>query len=272
MKTQIYDYIDYKKFTLDFLENLPGRGRGQFARFAEVAQTHKATISQVFRGEKHLSSEQAIRIAKFLGLRPAQINYFVLLVDYGRAGSEDLRILYRERIQNERAHHRELAARLPKDRELTGEERAIFYSNWMYSAIRVLSSIPGYQTRDQIARHLNLTPEVVTSVIEFLLQTGLCIETSSGQIAPGSQSTYLESKSPLVSRHHGNWRIKAMERHPLLRAEEELSYTAPLSLSNADVKKIRELLAQTVESADAIVGPSECERMFCLNIDWYEIL
>jgi len=271
MNIRVYDYDDYKKFVLDLLASQPKRGRGQFARIAEVAQTHKATISQIFRGDKHLSSEQAIRVGKFLGLRPKQTRYFVLLTDYGRAGSEDLRVLYKERIEEEREHNHELSTRLTQTRTLTGEERAIFYSSWMYSAVRVLSSIPGFQNRDQIARRLNLPREIVGRVTEFLLQSGLCIETSPGQIAPGPQSTFLESKSPLISRHHGNWRIKAMERHPALRAGEELSYTAPLSLSTEDVKKIREILAQAIERADELVGPSECERMFCLNLDWFEI-
>jgi len=268
---RIYDYQDYKKFVLDLLSSQPKRGRGQFARIAEIAQTHKATISQVFRGDKHLSSEQAVRVARFLGLRPKQIRYFVLLTDYGRAGSEDLRLLYKDQLEEEREQNRELSTRLTQERALSGEERAIFYSSWIYSAIRVLSSIPGFQTRDQIARRLNVPREIVGRALEFLLQSRLCIETAPGQIAPGPQNTFLESKSPLISRHHGNWRVKAMERHPLLRAEEELCYTAPVSLSSGDVKKIREILAQAIEQSDALVAPSQCERIFCLNIDWFEV-
>jgi uncharacterized protein (TIGR02147 family) len=267
----ILDYLDYKLFVNDYLRSLPKRGRGQYARFAEVAQTHKVTISQIFRGEKHLGPEQALRVAQFLGLRPAQIRYFVLLVNYARAGSADLQKLYLEQIEAERERNRELSARLSKSRKLSDEERAVFYSTWINSAVRVLSSIPAFNTLDSIARRLNLPRDVVERTIDFLLKSGLCVENGPGFIAPGPQSTYLESKSPLVARHHGNWRVKAMERHPTLNAAEELSYTAPVSLSSSDVKKIREILAQSIERADEIIGPSDCERIFCLNVDWFEV-
>ncbi len=271
MTIRIYDYLDYKDFVRDFLRNSPKQGRGQLAKFAEVAQTHKATISQVFSGDKHLSCEQAVRIAKYMGLRPKQVTFFILLVDYERAGSEDLRQIYREQIEELRTKNQDLSQRLPKGHELSGEDRAVFYSSWIYSAVRVLSSIPGYQTREQIRKKLNLSDEVVGKAIEFLLRCGLCVERGTGKIAPGLQSTYIESKSPLVVSHHGNWRVKAMEKHPQLSPVDELSFTAPFSLSARDAKKIREILAQSVEKIDGMIAESPCERMFCLNVDWFEV-
>jgi hypothetical protein len=267
---RIYDYVDYKRFTIDLLEAMPNRGRGQFTKFAEIAQTHKATISQVFRGDHHLFPEQALRIAMHLGLSANHARYYVLLVNHARAGSADLRTLYEAEIVREREANRELAERLPKERALTGEERAIFYSNWMYSAVRLLSSIPGFRTSTRIAERLGLSREAVERVLEFLVSSGLCRETES-EIGMGPRSTYLESRSPLVARHHGNWRVKAMEKHPVLDAANEIAYTAPVTLSKADALRIREILARTIERADAIVGPSACEKLYCLNIDWFEI-
>lgn len=116
-----------------------------YARMADVAQTHKATISQIFSGDKDLTPEQAVRVGQLLGLRKPELKYFVLLVEYGRAGSEDLRQLLLEQIRAAQGVKRELSERLVKERELTSEERAVFYSSWIYSAIRVLSSIPGYK-------------------------------------------------------------------------------------------------------------------------------
>lgn len=268
---RIFDYIDYKEFTKDWLKSRPKGGRGEWTRLAQVAQTHKAAISQVFRGDKNLSPEQALRVARHLELRTKEARYYVLLNDYARAGSADLRDLYKELIEREQESQQELAQRLPRARELSGEEKAIFYSNWIYSAVRVLTSIPGFQNSTDIAKRLKIPKSSVDSVCEFLLQTGLCIE-NAGRLAPGAQSTFLEAKSPLISRHHGNWRVKAMEKHPLINPREEICYSAPMSLSSSDVKKIREILAKTIENADEVVGPSACEKLFCLNIDWFEVV
>jgi uncharacterized protein (TIGR02147 family) len=266
----LFSYLDYKDYILAYLRQLPKGGRGLFTRFAEVCQTHKATISQIFKGDRHLTSEQAVNLGEFLSWTSREIRYFVLLVNYAAAGSEALRKIYLTQIEAEREANMELSNRLRSEQKLTDEQRAIFYSNWIYSAVRVTSSIEGYQTPKRIAEKLKVPVNVVEEAITFLVSMGLC-QTKNGQIRPGSQSTYLESKSPLISRHHANWRLKAMERHPILNRELELCYTAPLSISKKDAKKVRELLAQFVEKADAIVAPSECERFFCLNLDWFEV-
>jgi hypothetical protein len=134
----------------------------------------------------------------------------------------------------------------------------------------VIGAIDNIRLRFAIARRLNLSADVVDKSLEFLLQTGLCVE-EEGRIGPGPQSTFIEAGSPLVSRHHGNWRIKAMERHPTLKRQEELSYSAPVSLSSRDVLKVREILAHAIEMSDEIIAPSSCERFYCLNVDWFEV-
>lgn len=270
MSARIYDFENYKEFVLRFLEESPKKGRGQFTRMAEVAHTHKATISQIFNGENHLTPEQAVRIAEYLGLRPKEVQFFVLLVNLGRSGSESLRQIYQTQVSAERENNQQLSTRLQSERVLGNEEQAIFYTNWIYSAVRVVSSIDSFQTSDSIARRLNLPSEVVGKVIEFLLEVGLCIE-KDGKIEPGAKSTYIEANSPLVPRHHGNWRVKAMERHPVLKSRTELSYTAPMSLAAADVIKVREILIGAIELTDKVVIPSACEKAFCLNIDWFEV-
>lgn len=267
---RIYDFIDYKKYVNARLEMMPKQGRGEYARIAIAANANKATISQIFKGEKHLSPEQAIRVAQHFTLSPKETSFFLLLVNYQKAGSADLQQHLKNEIDHAIEINRELSERLPKTRELSPEERAVFYSSWMYSAVRVLSSIPPFHTKAEIAKRLRLPHPLLDQILETLLQTGLCVE-KDGKILPGPQSTFLPAKSPLVSRHHGNWRIKAMERHPQLKGNEELAYTSPLSLSSADVLKIREILAKTIERVDEIVAPSDCERIFCLNVDWFEV-
>ena len=109
----------------------------------------------------------------------------------------------------------------------------------------------------------------MAQVLDFLIGHGLCIETE-GQIRPGPQSTHLPSTSPLIARHHGNWRVKAMERHASLALESELAYTSPMALSRTDAVMIRETLLQSIDQVVAIVDPSPSEATYCLNIDWFE--
>jgi hypothetical protein len=191
-------------------------------------------------------------------------------VNYARAGSVELREVFLKQIETQKKNQQQLANRVSRSRDLTSEERSIYYSNWIYAAIRNLSAIENYRQPGKIAAKLGIELPLLNQVLEFLLSTGLCVAGPDG-IRPGPQMTHLEAASPLVSRHHGNWRIKAMERHPMLRVDEELAYTAPMTLSATDVAKIRALLADLVQKTDEIVGPSPSEKLYCMCLDWFEV-
>jgi uncharacterized protein (TIGR02147 family) len=269
-KISIYDFTDYRDFLKSWIASVPEKSRGQLARISEAGNVHKTTLSQVFHGSKDLSLEQAQRIGQYLGLNFGEIEFFLLLVNFSRAGTTDLKDCYSRQIEARRKNHQQLSNRVSRTRDLSSEERSIYYSNWIYSAVRNLSAIESFRTPSKIAAHLGIDPSLMNQVLDFLLNTGLCVQDRNG-IRPGPQMTHLEAASPLVSRHHGNWRIKAMERHPMLRMDEELAYTAPMTLSVSDVEKIRALLADVVQRTDEIVGPSKSEKLYCMCLDWFEV-
>ena len=84
----------------------------------------------------------------------------------------------------------------------------------------------------------------------------------------GPSRTHIEKESLLVSRHHSNWRQKAMERFDLLNHEEELCFTFPLSLSKDTSKKVHKELIEFIAKINSMVMDSESEVGACLNIDW----
>ena len=177
---------------------------------------------------------------------------------------------FRRQIESRQKDQRQLKNRVTRSRDLSGEERSIYYSNWIYSAVRNISAIERYRDPSRIASALGIDRTLMNQVLEFLLKTGLCVEDSAG-LKPGPQMTHIEATSPLVTRHHGNWRVKAMDRHPQLNPDRELAYTAPMTLSEKDALRIRALLAELVEKTDEIVGPSPSEKLYCLGLDWFEV-
>jgi plasmid maintenance system antidote protein VapI len=268
-KVSIFKYLNYREYLKDWLEAAVPR-RGQLARLSESANIHKTTLSQILAGSKELSLEQAQRVARFFSLNFDETGYFFLLVNYARAGSAELREHFQRQLNQAQKSQQQVKSRVSQTRKLNNEERAIYYSHWIYSAVRNLSAISTFQRPAAIARHLNLDPALLNHVLEFLLKHGLCIKKNSG-IAPGPQMTHLEADSPLVSRHHSNWRIKAMERHPQLDLVTELAYTAPMTLSATDAFRIRSLLLDLIEKTDKIVGPSPSEKLYCMGLDWFEV-
>jgi uncharacterized protein (TIGR02147 family) len=269
---RIFDFDDYKTFVLARIKAMPNRGHGEFRKIAQALRTHSTRISHVFQGNVDLTLEQACGLATHLGLNDLETEYLVALVQRERAGTPALKRVFERQLEAAQAKSRELVHRVDRDRVLTEADKSTFYSNWYYTGIRIASSVPEYQNVDALAQYFDLPRGTVQKVIDFLLQTGLCIadEKNEGRIKMGPKVTHLEATSPLVARHHANWRMKAMQRHEKL-GPSELAYTAPISIAEKDQDAIREMSVNFVERVLKVVKASEPEeKLMCLCVDWFE--
>lgn len=267
---KIFNFDNYKEFILKRIHAMPNHGRGEFQKISKELRIHSTRLSHIFRGSLDLTLEQACSLSRYLGLDDLESEYFLALVQLERAGSEDLRKMIRKQIENIKSRSQQLIHRVQHDKVLNESERAIFYSDWSYSAIRLISSISEYQTVDAIAQYFKLPRERVRKIIDFLLSTGLCKE-ESGNIKRGPNLTHLEAESLLAHRHHANWRLKAIQQHERL-TDRELAYTCPVSVSEKDIATIRQMLISFIEKFIKLVSASEPDqKVACLIIDWFNV-
>lgn len=265
----IFEFDNYRDFINAYLKTSPKRGHGLLSRIAKHLGVHTTFVSQVFKGLKNLSSEQAIDLTNFLQLTEMEAEYFILLTQLDRAGTQRLKKFYEKKISEIKTKSQQVTHRLPKDKVLTEEAQKIFYSRWYYSAIRLLTSIPEFQTIDAITAQLNLPRKLVSGVMDFLLDVGMCKEVS-GKLLMGPSRTHLEAESIEVGKHHLNWRLKSAERVDSI-LPEELMFSSPMTLSRKDFEKIRAMIIDTIEEAGTVVDDSPPELLAYLNIDWLEI-
>lgn len=265
----VFEYDDYKKFIIELLLDMPRKGYGQFRKIADHLGVNSVVITQIFKGDRELSTEHAWELAQYLGLSELETRYFILLVSSARSGTVRLKQHYTRELAELRARARDLKNRVPQDTQLSEEARAMFYSNWYYSAIRLVSSIDGYQNVDAIADYLGLPRGVVKQASDFLLKQGLMVE-SRGALKMGPRLTHLESTSPLISRHHANWRLRSMQRSGTPLGADELSYTSPMALSFETRRQVRDEVVKLIESILKRVKSDESECVACLNIDWFD--
>jgi hypothetical protein len=169
-----------------------------------------------------------------------------------------------------RAQGKRISAQIPQSQILNDQKKALFYSNWHYSATRLLTSIPAYSSVGAIAERLRLPYKLVSEVVEFLLHTGLCVQ-KDGALEIGPSLTHLDADSPFVARHHANWRLKSLERHDHLDHDRELAYTGPMTLSRKDAQRVRSLALELVRNVVETAQPSSSEVLYCLNVDWFEV-
>lgn len=193
---------------------------------------------------------------------------FVGLVQLDRAGNQEARTKCKRDLERIKEKSESLKERLTKDTVLTEEHNAIFYSHWFYVATKLLSSIPGNYTAEKIAEGLGISLVQIKKALEFLLSVGLCVE-SDGKIKPGPRNTHLEANSPMVGRHHQNWRMKGFEKMGDMKSTE-LFLTMPATMSEKDVFILREKIVSFIEDFVKIIDSSKGEKMYCLNIDWFD--
>lgn len=264
----IFKYNNYKKYVNDRILNMPKKGHGQYRKMSNFLAVNSVNVSQIFRGDRDLTIEQACELCEFFGFSEIEGQYFLALVELEKAGTLKLRKMIQIRLNEIAEKSQDLKQRLKQEKQLSEEAKSTFYSNWYYSGIRLLTSIKGFENVDRIAEHFGLTVTTVRRVVDFLLQYGLCID-HDGKIIMGPSSTHLEAGSPLISRHHMNWRLRGIENMEGLDSNE-LFLTMPCSLDAKSLKLIRDELVQTVERITKVIDEAPSEQLACLNIDLFK--
>ncbi len=106
-------------------------------------------------------------------------------------------------------------------------------------------------------------------ILEFFLANGLAKQESGG-IHSGTIRMHIPADSPLVARHHSNWRLRALETlsSPVPR---DLHYSLVMSVSQKDVERIRALFLDAIQKAEPILMGSEDEAVYNLSLDLFEV-
>ena len=272
MNRLIFDHEDYKTYLNQKLDELARKGdRGPRSRLSEAIGCQTAYTAQVLRGRAHFSAEQLEAINDFLGHSEEEGAFLLLLAQWNRAGTLRLRARYRKQIEATRNRRLDLKSRLGIQSHLTELDQVTYYSSWLYGAVHALLSIPKFHSVEVIANHLQIEPNKIANAIEFLIHSGLIVQNPTGpRYSIGKARIHLGADSPLIARHHINWRLQAMRA--LEKGEREnLHYSSSVSISHEDFSKIREILVRAIESVKEVVRPSPEEKAACFAMDWFEI-
>ncbi len=265
----LFNYDDYKKYLNDYFDSKQ-TSRGNRSAMARAIDCQTAYVSSVLRGVNHFTPEQAEAINIHIGHSEAESDYFFLLLQFQRAGTEALKRRIKKQIEKIRQERFNLKKRLQVSQSLSFSDQAKYYSEWYFSAVHTLSSIPGFQNITSIATYLNLDTSLVAEIIDFLLSSGL-LESVKHEFRIGKTHIHLGSDSPLISKHHINWRLQAMQKLSLRTAADNLHYSSTVTLSQADVVRIKEMIIQLIKNSKEIIRKSPEETLQCFAIDFFKI-
>jgi len=261
----IFNFTKSREFLRAYIESLPKKGWGEIQRWADHLSLQASYVSQVLAGTKSFNTDQGYGLARHLGLNETEIEYFLLILEIEKAASHETKKYLEKRLGTLKLKTKDLSNRMPKDREFTDTEKSVFYSSWIYSAIRLYCSIGNGKNKEEISKRFHLSRAETSEILEFLCACGLT-EEKNGIYKVGFQKTYLERTSPHIHRHRLNWRVKALSQIETVK-EEEMCFSSPFSLSHEDFGQLREELAKFLERFSQRVQKTTPEEMGVLNID-----
>jgi uncharacterized protein (TIGR02147 family) len=265
----LFEYDQYRTFLKDYIATKPKRGWGVMKNWAKALSLNPTFLSQVFTERKNLSSEQALALAQLLKLSPLEIKFFLLLLQRERSGTHQLKQYFTQEIEEIRKLRLKASAYFKSDHILKDEEKAKYYSSWIYSAIRIFCSIGDGKSHEQVAeRFYDYNSSQINEAIDFLIKTKLCDITIKNKITVGPAIIFIDRNSPFFFKHNSNWRLRAMTKLDHI-SDKELMLTMPFSVSYKSFDKIAGELMHIFKDALEEAKNSEPQDLACLNIDFF---
>ena len=266
----IFNHKSVNAYLKEYISHLPKKGRGEISKIASHLKVSTTLISHILSEKKTLTLEQADSLIEYLGLMNLEQDYFINLVQMERAGTTSLKKYWSKKLTEIKEASLKLSQRVKIDKVLSHEEKSIFYSSPLYSAIRLFTSVGGKgKSLGEICDRFDLPKARVATILSFLVESGLCIE-KNGLYFLGAQKTHLDNQSPHLPKHLSSWRNRAIY-HSENISDKELMYSAPVSLSVEDFDKLREEMANFIKKFVERVQASPAEEIACFNLDFFWI-
>ena len=270
MAKDVFDYLNYKRYLQDVIKHRPGAGHGFRTRIAKAADCQVSYVSEVLNKASHFSLEQAEAINELLDHTPEESEFFLMLVQLERAGSRKLRDRIRNSIDNALKARLVLKDRVDIKAGISSEDQPIYYSSWQYAAVHLLGTIKAYQRPDLIAEYLRLPAKRVNEIVDFLVSLGL-LKIDRGRLEGGPNRFWIGNDSPMLSKHHANWRLRALDSLDQGK-KDDIHYSALVSLASEDVAAIKEKIAKDMDSTRALVRDSKNENeIHCFAVDFFKV-
>ncbi|MBC7743244.1 MAG: TIGR02147 family protein [Bdellovibrionaceae bacterium] len=266
-KASIFEYLKYVDYLKASIQNNAAT-YGYKAQIAEASNCQRSHLSLVLKGKAHFSIEQAISLADFFELDYKSKNYFLLLVQYARAGTQKLKLFVKTQIEEHLKAQENLSQRIVDKTVLPEEKSTIVYSSWEPLAIIISLSLPNIKTSAALAGRLRIKKEQVEKILNQLKEIGLT-ENHGADWRATEKTFHVPKTSRFNSVNHSNWRQKAVQNSFL--QNEDVHYTSVCTLSKADAKKMKQMMLEFIDKSREVVAPSAEEEMFCLTCDWFQV-
>jgi uncharacterized protein (TIGR02147 family) len=265
---EIIEYTDYRKFIQDYYDERKRCSAFSWHAFAQKAGfSSDVYLKYVCEGKKNLSVGSAGSVAGAMGLVGFEYDYFVLMVSYAHAKSNEAKkAAFEERCALANAH---------KVRVL-GDEEFKYFKSWKNSVIRELAPhMPGAKPLEIAhACKPKISAAEVSETLDFLVKAKLLKKDRSGNYQQTDKTIKMAPVEavPLAARdlqrQMGEFALKSID---LPIAERMMSgYT--LGLTRRAYERIKKETEDYYRRVVAIATEEdETEQVYRLNVQLFPL-
>ena len=240
----VTEYKDYREYVLDYYRERKRCSAFTWREFAKLAGFASGSyLKLVCDGKTRLREEGAKKTALAMGLLGYELDYFVLLVRYEGAKTN----------QEKKKCFEEMQALGEANRvRILGSEMYTYYETWKHSVVRELAvAMPGAKPHE-IAKMCKpaISAADVSESLRFLVKTGFLTRDIKGN--------YHQANASLST---GNLNVVAVAVHSLLRQMSEFALDALDKLPVSERHFSGITMGMTAESYKKVVEElAECRK------------
>lgn len=261
----VFVFKTYKMFLADYLKK--NKHKGLVSKIAEVCGCDRTYISQVLNGKAELLPDHMVRLTEYLGLTELESDYLINLLLKDRATSIAAKNIFEAKLKKIKDLEGDLSQQIKnkKDAEeiISEEDKTLYYSNWLFSAIHILTSIENFQTVDSISKKMNCSETMVLQILKSLVDMSLVSKVKDKYVHSG-KSMYLKRDASQIYSLHLQPRLESVKRS---YEKNDLHFTNIFSVSKEDVDKIRGQIMNLIEEQRSAVHASGSQTacVFCCD-------
>ena len=265
---EIVEYTDYRKYIQDYYDERKRCSAFSWHAFAQKAGfSSDVYLKYVCEGKKNLSVGSAGSVAGAMGLVGFEYDYFVLMVSYAHAKSNEAKkAAFEERCALANAH---------KVRVL-GDEEFKYFKSWKNSVIRELAPhMPGAKPLEMAhACKPKISAAEVSETLDFLVKAKLLKKDRSGNYLQTDKTIKMAPVEavPLAARdlqrQMGEFALKSID----LPISERMMSGYTLGLTRRAYERIKKETEDYYRRVVAIATEDdETEQVYRLNVQLFPL-
>lgn len=271
---KIYEFSNYKSFLKEYIEVRKSIGSPlTYQEIASKLRIQKSYLSKVLNGDANLNRDQAFLLAEYINLKPDELIFLNLLIDYERSGLEENRAYLSKQIKNIQNEKTQSVDYLEKQvSNLSSNEIQEYYLLAETQLIHLSLSISKYQ-RDprSLINDLRINEQTLNSSIDLLERLNF-IEIKNKIIKLKKSNLHLSPNSPFFYQWQTQFKQKSIEWNKSLNPEDKYNFIASFTGEAKDKENIRIEFMKFLKKVEKIVSKSKSNELYQLNFDLFKWL